>query len=62
MYIYEKKRRDNLIVTLLILTPSLFSSSIPTIVEDSVTMGMQGEIVELVGNPDAWRCAPRIQI
>jgi hypothetical protein len=43
MYIYEKKRRDNLIVTLLILTPSLFSSSIPTIVEDSVTMGMQGE-------------------
>jgi len=47
---------------LLILTPDLFSSSIPAIVEDPVTTSTQDEIVELVGNPGAWRCAPRIQI
>jgi hypothetical protein len=41
--------------------PNLFSSTIPAIVEDPVTMSTQGEIVEL-GNPGAWRCAPRIQI
>jgi len=32
---------------LLILTPDLFSSSIPAIVEDPVTTSTQGEIVSL---------------